>query len=341
MTDTDCDCDAENSKPSPNEYPQKFHKFIKKTLQIINYPGNCECKGVPLGQDGSKSTHGQASTSHISSLGVNGHGGRGSSHGSPQERQACECHNHHTKHGLQENSSSIFERSLEANSHSIISNPETPLHYSIENYTSPILDTTTEILCDPKVDFKDVKLNCYCQDEPRPRSRSIISMSLINSLDSTKDDRIERTDDRNQNDRIPEQKHKENSYEQRASKNGSKESVESNGPNFRTQMSPRKEGLRLSRSNSDFNKHLESTLEHQTIEFYSFADMVNNETLSPHSSSSSSIVDLSPTEIGGHGDRNINLEQSIGEMGYPASPIMSPPRRRGSYTISVKDYIGV
>lgn len=324
MKESDCDCEADNSIPSPSEYPHRLHKFIKKSLHRIYYPGKCECGG----QEGKRNTVGPQSNTTLE----DGQSTRVSSF----DRPGCECRNHPTTHGLHEHSSSsIFERSLESNSHFIISNRETPLHYSIENYVSPILDTTTEILSDPKVDFKDVKLNCYCEDEPRPRSRSIISMSLINSLDSGKDDRLDRTDDRIQNDASLKQLNKEKSHEHRASKDDSKESIGSSKPNFRSQVSSNKENQHPSRSSSNFD-NLQSTLEQQTIEYYSFADMVNHETLSPHSSSSS-IVDLGPTDITGY-DIN-NLAQSTGEDGSVASPVISP-RRRGSYTISVKDYIG-
>lgn len=92
--------------------------------------------------------------------------------------------------------SQIFERSI--NLSGFIS-PETPQHYNLENFTNPILDTTTELIADPKFSYKHIKLNCYDEevDEeeeeafiPRSRSRSIISNSLMNSLGGCKHEKM-------------------------------------------------------------------------------------------------------------------------------------------------------
>lgn len=83
----------------------------------------------------------------------------------------------------------------------VVINPETPAHYSTENYIPPILDTTAELVTDPKVDYNSIQLNC-CGDDadgaalgddlaaddaelftPRSRLRSIISTSLMSCLD--------------------------------------------------------------------------------------------------------------------------------------------------------------
>jgi hypothetical protein len=94
-------------------------------------------------------------------------------------------------------SSLIFERSILSG----IISPETPQHYNLENYSSPILDTTTELIADPTVNYDHIKLNCYDDDQdqdivedfsPRSRSRSIISNSLMNCL-NCKDRKISRT----------------------------------------------------------------------------------------------------------------------------------------------------
>ncbi|KAI3403113.2 hypothetical protein KGF56_004173 [Candida oxycetoniae] len=62
--------------------------------------------------------------------------------------------------------SDIFERSVSNNDYLTgLANPETPAHYSIENYTSPILDKTTEILANPNIQLDQVKLNCYCDED--------------------------------------------------------------------------------------------------------------------------------------------------------------------------------
>ena len=85
----------------------------------------------------------------------------------------------------------------------VVINPETPAHYLTENYIPPILDTTAELITDPKVDYNLIQLNC-CGDDgdagaalgdelaaddgtelftPRSRLRSIISTSLMSCLD--------------------------------------------------------------------------------------------------------------------------------------------------------------
>lgn len=77
--------------------------------------------------------------------------------------------------------SQIFERSLLS---SFIS-AHTPNHFNLENFSSPILDSTAEIVLDPSVNYNTIKLNCYDDNDsavPRSRSRSIISNSLRNCL---------------------------------------------------------------------------------------------------------------------------------------------------------------
>ena len=59
----------------------------------------------------------------------------------------------------------IFERTCSKHNYHypLINNPETPSHYNLENYTSPILDTATEILSN-NIPLDQVKLNCYCDE---------------------------------------------------------------------------------------------------------------------------------------------------------------------------------
>lgn len=93
-------------------------------------------------------------------------------------------------------SSDIFERSCTL----LIVNSETPMHYLMENYTAPILDSTAELLTDPKVNYERIQLNCCGEDgeiinlgddsgedcdlfTPRSRLRLIISLSLMSCLD--------------------------------------------------------------------------------------------------------------------------------------------------------------
>ncbi|ODV77662.1 uncharacterized protein CANTADRAFT_23765 [Suhomyces tanzawaensis NRRL Y-17324] len=208
--------------------------------------------------------------------------------------------------------SDIFERSLEANATSILTNPETPSHYTTENYTNPILDTTTEILNDPKVDIQNIKLNCYGDEidsggsspeaniftginsrgasgklqrsesslDFRPRSRSIISASLMSSLDHDFHD-----------------------------SNDNKSGIDLNEKNELTRRSPSISRLNLQEEDVDAEQS-------NTIEYYSFADMISHE-------------------------EGIEDPQPITSSDFAQSTTALPPRRKGScHTISLKDYIG-
>ncbi|RLV82968.1 hypothetical protein JA9_003130 [Meyerozyma sp. JA9] len=69
-----------------------------------------------------------------------------------------------------------------------------PMHHNTEDFVAPVLDTTTEVLSDPSIDMNDVEIVCPCDTDDdsehdcaavrppvsrsRSRSRSIISMSL-------------------------------------------------------------------------------------------------------------------------------------------------------------------
>lgn len=60
---------------------------------------------------------------------------------------------------------SIFERSIESGlSRTHLLNPETPLHCTTEDFTAPILDSTAEMIRNPNVDLSCVKLNCLSDE---------------------------------------------------------------------------------------------------------------------------------------------------------------------------------
>ncbi|CAI5760737.1 unnamed protein product [Candida verbasci] len=62
--------------------------------------------------------------------------------------------------------SDIFERSLIKNEPiSNLANIETPEHFNLENFTSPILDSTIEICSNPQIGLDNIKLNCYEEEE--------------------------------------------------------------------------------------------------------------------------------------------------------------------------------
>ncbi|EGW30624.1 uncharacterized protein SPAPADRAFT_63452 [Spathaspora passalidarum NRRL Y-27907] len=278
-------------------------------------------------------------------------------------------------------SSDIFERSLETNNNprTFITNPETPLHYNLENFTSPILDTTTEILTNPKIKLEEVQLNCFCDDEDlievdqdatevdteqdtyelplppqsfrmsnasscssdtnltpttsslrsmptatiettmssnetpvRPRARSIISQTLISTLDN--------------------------------SKGRMTKSASTIQPSYSTMSRHHNHSIipKLNRRSLSFagsTKHTRSRVKDDpnapTIEFYSFADMINHEDLyfPEEEEQEFDIESSSPTF------RRANTATN----GFRSDgALMEMPFRRSSYTtISAKDYIGV
>lgn len=159
------------------------------------------------------------------------------------------------------NNDNIFERSAGL-LRTLLSNPETPLHCSTEDYISPILDSTTEMIRNPNVDLSSVRLNCleetspdgisdeednyFNQQEgcacggsefsPRSRLRSIISTSLMTCLEG--------------------------------------EDCKRKG-----NVSPL--ARRLSRRNTEKSWEAPNEGDATAIEYYSFADMVNSEDFDP------------------------------------------------------------
>ncbi|KAK6456331.1 uncharacterized protein RJT20DRAFT_43684 [Scheffersomyces xylosifermentans] len=288
-----------------DHYHHKIHKFIKRTFHRLYYPGQGSAAVPSPVKDGNESTH-VSSTPMATSKDASS----------------------------STSSSYIFERSLEGNaSRSILNNPETPSHYNLENYTSPILDTTTEMLSNPNLDFyNDVKLNCFCEEdckedhsgEPRPRSRSIISISLINSFDhynannnfNSKGELLGEGGERNED---------EEDYHKNSSRHNSKSKRSSlSSPSIASCSSKAVSGAvsPLTKRSSSYVKAPtmspinnsssgNSSKNDQTIDFYSFADMINNED---------------------------NEENEFSSGGNDST---SQYRKSSYTTMSVKDYIGV
>ncbi|ABN67498.2 predicted protein [Scheffersomyces stipitis CBS 6054] len=295
-----------------DHYHHKIHKFIKRTFHRLYYPNE---EATPGGV-----------TSPTKSI--------GSTSMLPKEQSSSNS------------SSYIFERSLESNaSRTILNNPETPSHYLLENYTNPILDTTTEIISNPNLDFyNDVKLNCYCEDdcaedhvgEPRPRSRSIISSSLISSFDhhnnSSKSKILSDEDGEVQEEEEGEEDEEDEEYndddsKSRHSHHQSKSKRSSfSAPSIASSRTASGAVSPLTKRSISFvktslpapmtpagNPNASRTGSNgQTIDFYSFADMINNE-------------DFEEGEIAANKVSETNSQF-----------------RKGSFTtMSVKDYIGV
>ncbi|SGZ57389.1 CIC11C00000005854 [Sungouiella intermedia] len=94
-----------------------------------------------------------------------------------------------------------------------------PAHYSTEDFVAPVLDTTTEILTDPGIDYSEVTIvSCECDDSTcrsrhsrhkdskaslrpgvlnrsRSKSRSFICNSLMGAFDTTDEVREEEKED--------------------------------------------------------------------------------------------------------------------------------------------------
>ncbi|RLV88970.1 hypothetical protein JA1_005420 [Spathaspora sp. JA1] len=279
-------------------------------------------------------------------------------------------------------SSDIFERSLETNnSRTFITNPETPSHYNLENYTSPILDTTTEILTNPKIKLDQVKLNYFCDDdeyieidpndtgedteqqeveeevylvkEPQPQSFRTSSVSSYSShtpsnasLNSSQmpTDTIETTMSSTERPVRPRARSiisqtlistLENS-KSRMTKSAS--TIQPSGYRRRSHSIIPKLNKR-SLSFSGATKHSRSQSKEDpnspSIEFYSFADMITHEDLYCPDEEEEEEVEgfISPTL------RRANTTAGFHSISTDG---MECPFRKSSYTtISAKDYIGV
>lgn len=349
-------------------------------------------------------------------------------------------------------SSDIFERSLENNYEKIfLTNPEIPSHYNLENYTSPILDTTTEILTNPKINLDQVKLNCFCDEEddeegyidvdmssepsmdaneshsplspnaslassgllyykmqhvpasggsvapvsiestlvqpgsssdihhsgsfreqPRPRARSIISQTLISTLDNSHRTRMATSLSTSAAATMGGHGNNHNlDLERRATAPGGHMRHHFLTKSFTQQHQPQLPiSTKLTKRSFSFagnTKHSRNKFiddgNSPTIEFYSFADMINHEDLynNLHGDeeqptdedyyNDDNDNDDEETETGGdmleprksnNARPSIRSGSEVGTNSGGGNMIQQPPFRRSSYTtISAKDYIGV
>lgn len=147
------------------------------------------------------------------------------------------------------------------------------MHHNTEDFVAPCLDTTTEVLSDPSIDMNDVEIVCPCEDDDldhecapvrppvsrsRSRSRSIISTSLRHCINGSN--------------------HTAASQSGWGSTSGSVSGSLSGSVS--PTMSHVKLGLSIANRTSSFQSLTdkgEIAPSKATINFYSFADMVNAE----------------------------------------------------------------
>lgn len=159
---------SSGSSPTRDE---KFHKLVKKTINKLKLSPAVPTV-APLSPDSLDSKRQQLPPQELQL-----HSQQSTNQGQSPSQGQYQHHHHHLSTPLtrsrynsvascNSSSSDIFERSVtNGNPLSNFANPETPFHHNIENYTSPILDTTAEILVNPNIQLEQVKLNCYCDDD--------------------------------------------------------------------------------------------------------------------------------------------------------------------------------
>lgn len=207
-----------------------------------------------------------------------------------------------------------------------------PSHHNIEDYIAPILDSTTEIVADPRVDMKDVELVC-CESEDdydndvnetdgrfattsyfdtpekghnlplrsRLRSRSVIGASLLHSLNT---------------EQLPaSQNHASSTSPPRLSKSS-------------------RSSTSLYTRPSCCVTHSDLKPKSKTINFYCFADVCNKEHLSGSSS-----LSLSPKRPSFIDDELINEDQILKLNNYSIEQAQLAETSLGFTSISMKDYI--
>ncbi|KAI5956982.1 hypothetical protein KGF54_000601 [Candida jiufengensis] len=426
-----------NSKPynnnnhnnhNSNNKDEKFHKFVRKTIHklklspAIQHHSQQQSSQQQLSTSPSFSASSAQPPPPSSSASTTTKSQSQQSQQSQQtQRDPIELSQSHPRFNsivsCNSSSSDIFERSVlnfnnsqnnDSKSPFInLTNPETPFHYNIENYTSPILDTTTEILTNPNIKLDQVKLNCYCDNlnsfddtlfncsttnndnvnfntssfdsnnnnqkqcnQPqlesispniRPRARSIISQSIISTLDNSN------------------LKHGNNKMNSSLglttithTKSNNNFNTNNNNPklhpsNYQTKRSSSFAGSTLhSRNKSLTNRdsfggqqQQQDDFKSPTIDFFSYADIIKNE-------DENNFIKIEEEEFQDQ-SFNANDQQSrdddneiisfnqsnVGEMGFNTNSGNGGPSirfnnlggissRRGSYaTINAKDYIGV
>ncbi|KAI5949850.1 hypothetical protein CANMA_005430 [Candida margitis] len=156
----------QSSKLSPDK-DERFQKLVKKTINKLKLSPAVAPVVAHTSPDSleRQKSHSQSHSQQTKNV-----------QGGPQQSQSPSQNQHlatpltrsryNSVASCNSSSSDIFERSVtNGNPLSNLTNPETPFHYNIENYTNPILDTTAEILVNPNIQLDQVKLNCYCDDE--------------------------------------------------------------------------------------------------------------------------------------------------------------------------------
>lgn len=104
--------------------------------------------------------------------------------------QSAASHKHLVAHSARSRSLSVVSASSQASQTPYA----IPVHHNTEDFIAPVLDTTTEVLSDPSIDINDIEIVCPCDTDDdedhectnvrplmlrsRSRSRSIISSSL-------------------------------------------------------------------------------------------------------------------------------------------------------------------
>ncbi|KAI5960472.1 hypothetical protein KGF57_001943 [Candida theae] len=145
----------------------KFHNLVKKTINKLKLSPAVPNAPTVASASASASTSTSPSASQKQQQ---------QSPQSPQSQSQSQSQHHvstpfarsryNSVVSCNSSSSDIFERSVSNGSLLCkFTNPDTPFHHNIENYTSPILDTTAEILVNPNIQLEQVKLNCYCDDD--------------------------------------------------------------------------------------------------------------------------------------------------------------------------------
>ncbi|KAL6450003.1 hypothetical protein SBY92_001944 [Candida maltosa Xu316] len=227
----------------------------------------------------------------------------------------------------------IFERTC--SKLNILNNPETPSHYNLENYTSPILDSATEILSN-NVPLDQVKLNCLCEeeaasgDQPNINNTNNNNSVKLNSSNNSSDN----SDNSNGSNDTTHHNYPEPYFLRPRARSILSQTLISTLDHKKIQPSASTTGVptlsspplaKRSLSYAGQTPHSKSKVDANTIDFFSFADMVNHE-----------------EEEQGFESEEEYIHNHDKPIEQPVSPREVHPIRRGSYvtTISAKDYIG-
>lgn len=285
----------------------------------------------------------------------------------------------------------IFERTCSKHNYHypLINNPETPSHYNLENYTSPILDTATEILSN-NIPLDQVKLNCYCDENEneneidkqieneneqeenadqirdqkqekedilqppsttttfiRPRARSIISQTLISTLDHNRKmhSSMSSTGFNNNHNHNHNNNHNHNHNNATATATAISNYNPLPPPLLAKRLMSYAGQTPYSQSKG-IGKVDKEDNDPNTIDFFSFADIINHEEVEEEQEKG--FINTSPTRSSASSSSNSGGGRQFNQMVSPSPSLTQPPVndfhpiRRGSCvaTISAKDYIG-